>query len=97
MVEGASPELLRGEVRRRAEQRAGLGGVVVQQLGDAEVRQLHVAGGGEEHVGRLDVAVHDPDGVRGRERLRKLARHPQRLGHGERPAGQASASEPPGE
>ena len=40
-----------------------------RQLRQAEVQHLGVAGARDEDVGRLDVAVHDPLGVRGRQRL----------------------------
>jgi hypothetical protein len=43
---------------------AGDGGVRGRP-GDAEVGHLHGAVGSDQQVGRLDVAVHDPGGVRG--------------------------------
>jgi hypothetical protein len=36
----------------------------VEQLGDAEVEQLHLPVGGDQDVGRLQVAVHDEMSVR---------------------------------
>ncbi len=44
--------------------RGRLAVVVVQQLGDAEVQQFHLAVGGDQDVGGLQVAVHDQVGVR---------------------------------
>ncbi len=66
--------------RERADLGAG-GGLAVgarpHQLRDAEVEQLHVARGSHEHVGGLDVAVHDQArmGVRHRvEHVEKQAK-----------------------
>ncbi len=42
--------------------------VVAEQLGDAEVEQLDLAAGGDEHVRRLQVAVDDQVGVGVRDR-----------------------------
>ena len=63
----------RGQVLGGAEHHAGrgiagLGG----QLRDAEVGQQRVIVGAEQDVGRLDVAVHDPGRVRGRQRVGDL-------------------------
>ena len=49
-----------GQARRR-------GAVGGEQRGDAEVEQLGLAGGGDQDVGRLDVAVHDQALMRIRE------------------------------
>ncbi|MNV58626.1 hypothetical protein D3C71_1510120 [compost metagenome] len=37
--------------------------VIVEQLGDAEIQQLHLALGGDQDVGGLEVAMHDQVGV----------------------------------
>jgi hypothetical protein len=42
------------------------------RVGDAEVHHLHEALGHHHHVARLHVAVHDPLGVGGGERLGDL-------------------------
>jgi len=47
-------------------------GRIFEQLGDAEVEQLGVAGIGDEDVGRLQVAVHDQVRMRERDRLADL-------------------------
>ncbi len=44
----------------------------VEQLGDAEVEQLDLAVGGDEHVGRLEVAMHDQRAMRGFDRAADL-------------------------
>ena len=65
---GLAGDLLRrGVVRRQAA--AGMAcdvagrrrppAVVIEQTGDAEVQQLGLAARGDQHVGRLQVAVHD--------------------------------------
>ncbi len=51
---------------------------IAQRLGHAEVGQLRVAGH-EEHVLRLDVAMHDAAAVRVGERIGDLAQQPQPL------------------
>ncbi len=43
--------------------------VALDQLGDAEVEQLDLTVGADEHVGRLDVAVDDQVGVGVRDRF----------------------------
>src|SRR5690606_8511353 len=62
-VDGQPLGLLRREVGRRPHDRARLGEVVgvaaAHGAGDAEVGDLDLALGGDEHVARLDVAVHD--------------------------------------
>jgi hypothetical protein len=37
--------------------------IALEQLGNPEVEQLDLAADADEHVGRLDVAVHDQVGV----------------------------------
>ncbi len=59
-------------------------------LGDAEVRD-HRGVPGEQHVVRLDVAVHDAVLVRVRERARDVAQDAHRLGDRQRPAAQPRA------
>src|SRR5690606_2575104 len=51
----------------------------VDGLGDAEVGDLHLAGGGDEDVARLDVTVHHTGGVRGLERAAGLLEHVEAL------------------
>ena len=61
------------EVGRGAGDEAGLGQRRVGlRPGDPEVGQLHRPLGRDQHVGRLDVAVHDPRGVGRRERVGRL-------------------------
>ena len=73
--------LLRGHVGRRAQDGAGVGLVLVElePLGQAEVGDLGRAVGGEQDVGRLEVAVDDPPVVRGLHPSRKQGDHPHRL------------------
>ena len=54
----------------------GLGLAEVGQVGAAEVAELGVAGGVEEDVGRLDVAVDDAALVRGAQRGEQIERQP---------------------
>ena len=91
-----APGLLGGHVGRRAQDGAGVGLVLVElePLGQAEVGDLGRAVGGEQDVGRLEVAVDDPPVVRGlhppREQddhLHRLARRPGALAE---PLGQAA-------
>ena len=69
--------LLGGDVRRRAQDRAGRERelVGVGAVGDAEVHQVHVAAVVDPDVGRLDVPVHDPQGVGIRQGLGQLGDH----------------------
>ena len=60
--------LLGRDVGRRAEHLAGLGDLLFPgEAGDAEVADPEPVAVVEQQVGRLDVAVHDPGGVRGIE------------------------------
>ena len=85
--------LLRRHVRDLALEDTGLRLLgLVRRLGDAEIDDLHLAIVGEEHVLRVDVAVHDLERragvilqvVRVLERREDLADHPQvhRAGEG---------------
>ena len=58
-----------------------LGQALVQQLGDAEVQQPHLALGGHQDVGRLHVAMHDQLAVRIRDRLGHLQKRAKPRGH----------------
>ena len=51
--------------------------VPVEQFGDAEIKQAHVAGGGHQDVGRLQVAVDDQVGVGMADGRADLLEHPQ--------------------
>ncbi len=51
--------------------------IALDQLGDAEVEQLHLSIGADEHVRRLDVPVHDQVGVCVRDRLEDVEEEPQ--------------------
>ena len=66
-VLGSSHGLLGSHVAGRAHDVAGLGLVIVrfQPLGQPEVGDLGCAVSGQEHVGRLEVAVDDPGLMRG--------------------------------
>ncbi len=81
----ASHLLRRGVVRgKRAglprERRVlGLPGLRFEQLGDAEVEQLHPAVGGDQNVRRLDVAVNDQIRVGVPDRLQHLEYQPDPL------------------
>ncbi|EAU65834.1 hypothetical protein STIAU_5686 [Stigmatella aurantiaca DW4/3-1] len=80
-IHGLTAALLGRHELRRAQQRAALGGHPLfrrgrQELGDAEVEQLHpvpaLRRGDQEDVGGLDVAVDDAVGVRGPQRVTHL-------------------------
>jgi hypothetical protein len=58
---------------------------VVEQLGDAEVEQLGRAVGVDEHVRRLEVAVHHEVAVGVRHRLAHALHEPQALGDAQAP------------
>ncbi|MDP1691838.1 MAG: hypothetical protein Q8L49_07825 [Burkholderiaceae bacterium] len=57
----------------------------VQRLGDAEVQQLDLALGRDQHVGRLQVAVHQQGAVRNGDGVGQLQKQGQALG--QRPPG----------
>ena len=79
-VDRLALDLLGREVLGRADHEARLGEVgALGRLGDAEVGDLHPAVAGEQHVGRLDVAVDEPGPVGGVERLGDLGGQPGRL------------------
>lgn len=82
VVDGLAEGLLRGEVLRCAHDHAGLGHRrlrAVQGARDAEVHHLHRTGVRDDHVRRLDVAVHDAVLVRVGERLQDTRHDDQRL------------------
>ncbi len=82
VVDGLAQRLLGGEVLRRSHDHAGLGHRrlrAVQRTGDAEVHHLDRAGVRDDHVGRLDVPVHDPVLVRVGQRLQHPGDDDQRL------------------
>ncbi len=60
LVDGSPARLLRREVLRGADDRAGLGHLARPRPRDAEVGHLQAAVGVHEHVVRLDVPVDDP-------------------------------------
>ena len=69
-VDAAAGHLLGRHERRRAEHHAGSGAARVGDARDPEVGHLHGVGRQvDHHVGRLDVAVHDPLAVRIGQRL----------------------------
>ncbi len=72
--------LLRGRVKRRADERAGAGQLRVgdQRAGQAEVADLDSTVGFQEAVGWFDVAVHQAEAVRFLQTLD----HVQNLAHG---------------
>ena len=82
----------RGEFGRERVARAGgerglrVAAGVVQQLGDAEVQQLHVAARGDEDVARFQVAVQDQPVVRLRDRAQHVQHQAQARIDGEREA-----------
>ena len=49
----------------------------VEELGDAEIEQLHVPGSRHEDIRRLEIAVHDERAVRVLHRLAHHAKEPQ--------------------
>ena len=62
----------------------GRGAVVrIQRLGDAEVEQFHLPVGGDEHVARLQVSVHEQHAVRVGHRIGELEEHLQLLRQGQ--------------
>ena len=77
-VDVLTADLLRGDVVERPHYLPGLGRVAAELLGDPEVRQVRVAVLVDEHVGGLDVAMHEPAPVRGVERARDLGEDVER-------------------
>ncbi len=92
-VHRAPLHLLGGQVVERAQHLAGQreAGRGVHGLADAEVGQVHMVAGAvlgcpaEQHVGRLDVPVHQPAGVRGVQRRRHLGDDAEGPRRGQRP------------
>ena len=73
-------ELLRRGIGWRERAVLGAGGVVgavVEQLGDAEVEQLHLTVGGDQHVGWLQIAMHDQRAMRRGHRAAHLQEQQQ--------------------
>ena len=104
MVDALAPDLLRGHVPGRAEDRArrsrvdgrdlAPAGVLLEdgaELGQAEVEDLHPAVPGEEEVLGLQVAVNDALLVRRGEAARDLDREVDRFPERQRPRGEALA------
>ena len=58
-----------------------VGAVGIDQLGDAEIQQLRFAFGGDQHVGGLDVAVHDEVAVGELHGVAELGDQPQPRRH----------------
>ena len=82
-VERFRTRLLRREVVRRADHRAGLGHAArAERAGDAEIADVGATGCVEQHVGRLEVTVDDAALVRRGQAQRDLARDPHRFLHG---------------
>ena len=85
MVDALARRLLGGHVGERPDDVAGARErLVAGEVGDAEVRQLGHARGAargvrDDHVLRLDVAVHDPALVRVRERAAEREPDPQHV------------------
>ena len=79
-VDVGAGDLLGRHVRDRADQSAGLGLAKVDQVRGAEVAELGVPRGVEEHIGGLDVAVDDAALVRRAQRRQQLQRQPAARG-----------------
>jgi hypothetical protein len=75
-----SEQLLPGEGQPTRARELG----VVEQLGDAEVEQLRRAIRLDQHVGRLQVAMHDPVLVRGVDRVAHPGEQRETIPEGER-------------
>ena len=73
-ADGRVADLLGRHVRQRPQEAARLRLPEVDQVSAAEVAQLRVAGGVEEDVGRLDVAMHDAALVRRAQRGQQVQR-----------------------
>jgi hypothetical protein len=85
-VHVGGPRLLGAHVVRRTHRHARAGELgVASAAGDAEIGDHAAAGVIEEHVVRLDVAVHDALAVRIAQRARRLGKNPAGLGGGQRP------------
>ena len=84
----AGGDLLGRQVRDRAHDRARVAGARLRRRDrEAEVGDLRLPGLGDQHVLRLDVAVHDPDPVRLGEPGEHLLHDGERRGHAEGAAG----------
>ena len=91
MIDGHPARLFRRHVRGRADHRSGCGleshvfVVPVEQLRDAEVEQLDelgpVRGRHDDHVIRLEIAVHDTYGMCGAQAVADLHQDGERAGH----------------
>ncbi len=82
LVDGLALGLFGRQVLGRAQNGAGLGHLRVVGLGDAEVGDLHRAGGVDQDVLRLDVAVHDVRAVGHLHRGKQLEGYAHRLARG---------------
>ncbi len=97
---GAGPgDLLGSQIRHGADDYAGPRlGVHGQRPGQAEVDHLEVTIRGDQHVLRLDVPVHDPGGVSGRQAGQQRHHDGQRLARREpAPLGEQVPQGPPGQ
>ena len=72
-------DLLRRHVRDRPQSGPRSREGEVTGLGQAEIQDLHGTIGQQHHVGRLEIAVHDPGLMRGAQPARELGGHVQRL------------------
>ena len=84
----AGGDLLGRQVRDRAQDRARVAGARLRRRDrEPEVGDLRLPGLGDQHVLRLDVAVHDPEPVRLGEPGEHLLHDGERRGHAEGAAG----------